>query len=444
MVSRLWAWIKRHPSAFVTALIIAVGTVLVMACVKEDMAEDMVKIPGKTQEFTILVEYAWILVLIAGIICFWFGQRRLFQEEKGETAEQKEANGRIGHNLLVRLLLGNPTRGPIKISQLSLWIILLLLSVILSLWLHGDKTLTIIVSVISIWFLTAGISEIVAKPPHRGVYALLRKRTNTEMDEGYIFLCPILETAYPVNIQKRDYDVKPENVRTKDNTEFSMRISISWRPDPDRLNTFLEVGETNIISLLDSFVQEQVRIFFYEKPDYKPSTRMVESMDVGGAITIEMEKPYLQEPWEQALGMRKDVVDLLVKKLTGSKDGREGLSSGKGLPDREGWGIRILNVYLGPMKLTGPTAQAAEQREKEVAERRAEKFEKETESDQALVLVTMAKKAKYDLDYGTALRLVLDYKATMEGRGFVLPGTHQVLADILKAFLDRRGGTDRG
>ncbi len=322
------------------------------------------------------------------------------------------------------------------------------------LWLGGTMLLVIAA-------FAKSFAVVTEDPPHRAVYVFARARTETEFNEGLVFIVPLLEKLIPVNVVKRDYDAK-HVVRTRDNAELTVRVQIAWNPDPDRLKRFLQVGKVQ--KLLDGLVEETLRDFFYNKvaPEELQEERRKKKYEVRrkllGDLTgkeqellaVEMAKPEnqraitsdgvyahfivwqleIQQPWESALAIEKQLKDTLLRALT--DNGVEAFNVDTGAPDNQSWGIRILNVFPGEIKPVGRTADAADKKAQEVAERRAETFETETETQQAVILMQEADKVRQPISFEEALRRVQDYKATREGHGFALPGVASSFIEIAR------------
>lgn len=352
-------------------------------------------------------------------------ERRLALARLHELQKEEKKGG----NVIRRLFVGDPTVGPISITQFSMWILIGFIGMVMF-TARTNPYVGIVAFMFLLAFLRSGITTIENNPPHRGVLTRFGKRTEVEIDEGLVFLCPIVEDVIPVNVRKRDYDVKILDVRSKDDSPLDVKVSLAYIPDPDRLKRFLQVGNENIVSLIDSLVQQEIRIFLYDKTDWQIAERK----------TLDGKERYLQQPYQSALGLRRGLVDLLFNSITEASNGRSDLDPEVGLADTQGWGVRFLNIYIGPIHLGGKLADAAEKRAIENAEREAEVFEKETDSLAASKLIEMAKKLhEVDLSYDQALQLVLDYKATNAGHGFALPSVSvKMVADILSRLVGGR------
>ena len=379
---------------------------------------------GGGNAMLLLLPLLWLVIAIPSIAR---GTRRLRQIED-------ENRARRGNALLARLVVGNPSIGAIAITQLALWFLVVILSFALVAFLAGKVLLVGAALLLLVGFLYAGHEVIPAEIPHRGVLTFLGKRTEVEMDEGLVLFFPFVESAFLVNIQKRDRDIVVRDVRTQDDAPLDVKVSVAWTPDPDRLRKYLQVGDKNIISLMESLVEQEVRIFFYGVPTWKLSEERI--VDKQGT-----KERALLEPYQVALGMREKLTDLLINGMTAAINGRDALKAditagGTGLQDNQGWAIRFQNTYVGPIVLTGPLAEAAARRSTEAAERHGEVFEKETEALAAAELVAKYKLASgHDLDPAYALSLVMEYKAIMAGNGKVVSlSLSRVPTDVLEVL----------
>ncbi len=364
---------------------------------------------------------------------------RKLRGDRVDGEEKKGMTEKTGKTVLARLLFGNPTAGGISVSQLSLWFLIGLTGLVVALFCSRQFLPGALVGIVWAVMLRAGITAIPNDPPHRGVLTFRGDRTEVELNEGWVFLLPVFEGLITVNVQKRDYDVDVVDVRSKDDSPIDVRVSVAYTPDPDRLKRFLQVGVTNIESLIDSLTQQEVRIFTYERTDWEVDERPTLRIDKNGKGVRDTES-YMRQPYQMALALRRELVDLLFNQLTEAENGKDdlNLNPDKGLADTQGWGVRFLNIYVGPIHLGGKLAEAAEKRAIENAERAAEVFEKETEWQAAQALVTAAKASGVTLDDKEALRLVLDYKATNAGHGFALPGMSTAIAEIVTRLIARR------
>lgn len=380
----------------------------------------------------LLLPLLWLIIAIPAI---GRGTRRLRQVEDDGRARQ-------GSTLIGRLLFGNPTLGAISITQIALWFIIINLSfatvaLLVENWavLSGSLLLMVLM-------LYKGHEVIPAETPHRGALTFLSKRTEVEMDEGLVLFFPFLESAFLVNIQKRERDIVVRDVRTQDDAPLDVKVSTAWTPDPDKLRQFLQVGDKNIIGLMESLVEQEVRIFFYNVPTWDLSEERI--IDKRGN-----RERALREPYQVALGMREQLTDILINQMTTAENGREALKAslatgGAGLPDNQSWAIRFQNIYVGPIVLTGTLAAAAARRSTEAAERHGEVYEKETEALAAAELVKKYKaESGHDLDPAYALNLVMEYKAIMAGNGQVvslsLSRVPKGVLEVLERILGKRG-----
>jgi regulator of protease activity HflC (stomatin/prohibitin superfamily) len=103
-------------------------------------------------------------------------------------------------------------------------------------------------------------------------------------------------------------------------------------------------------------------------------------------------------------------------------------------------GIILLRFNIGEIEAIGELAKTMEYREKEEQERRGEIFEIETDLMKAEKIIKTAKEKGEELSLRDAYQIVMEWKATHEGRGFTIPGLSPTVTEILRKVLGERRG----
>lgn len=220
-------------------------------------------------------------------------------------------------------------------------------------------------------FFLQSLRKIPADPPHKGAITILGERTGKIRDEGW-GLFPLYPWWYgyiPVNMEKKNQDLIPREVRTaEDMAEIEVAVSLTWRPDsdigPDGQSYLIEYlnsgGENGIKSILEDVVEEAVREFAAD-PTRMPNT------------------------WEDAVKMRKEFLAEIVISILGKDPTQTSqqeinettaeLRRGNGKMKLETLGIVLNRVNITHIRPKGKLAAAAELEATEKRERKAEVIE---------------------------------------------------------------------
>jgi len=146
--------------------------------------------------------------------------------------------------------------------------------------------------------LALGIKFIPADPPHKGIVTRFGERTKVTKDEGLRYVIPLIDGIIPVNVEKKNYDLPTETVRTPDLAELEIPISLTWTPHKDYLREYLNSGgEEGVNNILSDVVRERVR----------------------GWAMNHQEGP---QTFKEALGAREDAVEILIKAVSGKEIGK--------------------------------------------------------------------------------------------------------------------------
>ena len=202
--------------------------------------------------------------------------------------------------------------------------------------------------------LLACLRSIPARPPHVGMVMIRGKRIPKILPEGWHLLWPFFPFWYDaitVNVEKRNVDLHPKNVRTLDKAELVMEISITYSPNKKKPKALMEYidtgGAQNVNNILEDIVEERSRLFAIKKT------------------------------WADALEAGEDVIKHLIQEIARAKTDItiEKIRKGNGVAEIPGLGIVLHRFNIGTIWLKGRLAEQAELEAVEKRERDAEKVE---------------------------------------------------------------------
>ncbi|MFZ2299662.1 MAG: SPFH domain-containing protein [Candidatus Moraniibacteriota bacterium] len=232
-----------------------------------------------------------------------------------------------------------------------------------------------------------GLKEVPANPPSAGLLTVWGTRTSTALREGYHLLAPYFPFFLDVIVvnmttvnqdfvsqffckvnEKEDgkgemdkKDEKPESFRA--GIQVSLTSAITWRPDEDRLDVFLNnKGEAGVKSILDDILPQVLRI--------EGTRHTFESLTAG----------------------RDKLIDAIILLLVGEdyhdltpaeKTARRNEMKNGGKKDILGLGITIFKVNVGEPDPGESSKKDIENLAKEQFQRRGEVYEVSTEIAQA-------------------------------------------------------------
>jgi regulator of protease activity HflC (stomatin/prohibitin superfamily) len=226
-----------------------------------------------------------------------------------------------------------------------------------------------------------GTLVIEALPAHMGLVTVWGRPTGAYKTSGITLIAnffPFSFNVLPIEVERVNIDFAPFNVPCRltavapslagtvpaeSGGVVSMRISISYRPDPERFPMFVESGlHAGATKDLDDVVPTALRQIGEE--------RTWEQLQFGkGPLTGELVEL---------------LTDAFVLGLPKAEQSNFFVQMAKhGERDRRGLGIRILTVNIVEIMPLGELADAARQKAVEVQERRAEIYEEETILEQA-------------------------------------------------------------
>jgi regulator of protease activity HflC (stomatin/prohibitin superfamily) len=196
--------------------------------------------------------------------------------------------------------------------------------------------------------------EIPARPPHVGLVTIRGERIPKILPEGwYLFwpFPPFWYSAITVNVEKKNVDFTPKNVRTADKAELIMEISVTYSPNTKKPRALIDYmnagGSEKINDILDDIIRERIRLFAIKKS------------------------------WTGALEAGEEVIKHLIQEITGAKTDVDidKIRKGNGVAEIPGLGIILHRLNIGTVWLKGKLAEKAETEAVEIREREAEKVE---------------------------------------------------------------------
>lgn len=335
---------------------------------------------------------------------------------------------------------------------------------------------------LSLAFILQGLRQIPATPPHVGLLKIFGQRTDAVAKEGWRFfpLTPWWFDVVLIKIEKVNQDLLSQRLRSPELAELEVPVSITWSPDAESgvsLIQFLNSGgEGGVSNIFSDIIRERLRewaISEIEGPgDWQELMRAGEEASaillkavlgdelarIPSPIPTAVLKRYLDHPsqpflqsdrknwgehWEEIMrSLPSDPAELqLLKDAVGDRWKLvQMVRRGNGDFRKRELGIVIHRLNVGEIKVLGKLAEAAEQQPKEKQERRGEIFEVETDLQKAQMLVDAAKTAGETLSLQQAYQVVMEWKATREGRGFTIPGVAPAVAQIAEALFSKMMG----
>lgn len=330
-------------------------------------------------------------------------------------------------------------------------------------------------------FIFQGLKKIQADPPHKGVLTIWGKRQKEVLSEGLHFF-PFYRLWYnfiPVKVEKINYDLKPDSIRTTDRAELAMDIGITFTPA--ELIPFLDSGgEEGVKKILDDIIPECVRQWAFSKeegpqdwgeamgaredaiaillkailgeelttiPNYAqliPTPIWLKYFKKPRGILLKKDKEIAGDSWEKVDDLylngnwtqeQKDELEKAVEKRRGEINQTR---KGNGKIVHPDLGIAINRLNIGQIKTKGELEKVAELQVKEEEERKGEIFEVDTDLIKAEKLVEAAKKAGQNINITQAFQIIMEWKTAREVKGaysFTIPGLSPAITEIAKKFL---------
>lgn len=203
-------------------------------------------------------------------------------------------------------------------------------------------------------FLYFGLRKIPAAPPHVGLVTIWGERIDEVRKEGWRLFAPFFPFLYDailVDVEKKEKDFLPEDVRSEEKAELAINNAITWTPDkdvPQNLKEYINVGgRKGVEDILEDIIGEACRQYAVARG------------------------------WEKVLATRDELAMTIIEALTGQTGEplREALKRGNGIAKIPSLGIVLNRFNVGKIGLLGKLAKDAEKIADEERERDAEKVE---------------------------------------------------------------------
>lgn len=228
-------------------------------------------------------------------------------------------------------------------------------------------------------FIFQGLRQIPADPPHRGIPTFRGERYPKILGEGWRFL-PFYNVPYIgygvilVKIEKINFDLTEERVRTPDLAEVRIPVSVTFQPDYEAAENgygmgLIEYANTGGVSGVKGILSDIIR---QELREWAVNFTVV---DKKGRRRIEKLGEWFDvvKAQDEAVGRLIKAVAGVDKILTDEEIAR--IRQGNGAERHPALGIIINRLNVGEIEALGELAKTAEQRAKEKQQRAGEEVE---------------------------------------------------------------------
>ena len=268
-------------------------------------------------------------------------------------------------------------------------------------------------SIVGLWGLTFIVISVVllffclrkfpATPPYVGLVTIWGERKPVIKKEGWRILAPFppfMIDGIPVNVEKKNKDFHPKDVRTLEQAELEIEISVTWTPDKDTGENLIEYinagGRENVENILDDIIEEKIREFAIDKG------------------------------WQDCLRAKADIAKVLIKEITGIEEDIQitQIRRGNGLAKIPSLGIVLNRLNIGTMKPKGKLAEESERIALEQREMEAEAIELKHVKERTKELQEVGLSAKdaveiVQTERGKVKKEIKEYKGFRDiGEGF--------------------------
>lgn len=295
---------------------------------------------------------------------------------------------------------------------------------------------TWIVLPLVVLFIYNGLKKIPAKPPNKAILVFLGKRLKVVLTEGWKFfpIHPFLFDFILIKVEKVNYDLEPQQVRTPDRAMISIQASITWTPgiedSPESYIAYLNSGgEEGVKKIIHDIIEDRTKTWagsnregpstWMEAQAMKDDAHLVLAKSILGDALTSIPKEFQGVPtstWMRFLdqpqsepteydanprnGWASRGIDAagrptwdwngLQTKFSGyspidqnelkdavkaRRDDTRKIREGKANFGDESLGITIVRFTINDLKVEGEVARAAELEEKERRERDADAME---------------------------------------------------------------------
>jgi len=279
----------------------------------------------------------------------------------------------------------------------------------------------------TIIFFAISLRHIPADPPHIAVVTLLGQRLKKIKKEGYRLFpfYPVIYNAVLINMTKKNQDLPPQVVRTRDLAELEISVSLTWTPNEDYAIEYLNHGgENGVKNILADMVRERLREW---------------------AISVDRG----HKDWEEALRAQDEATTMLMKEIAGlpsdlSKEKQKEIimkiRTGDGVQPIPQLGITLNRLNIGEIKPEGELARVAELMVKEQKEREGEKVEISHAMDRIQEIMD-----KLGCSYTQAIELFQTERGKVskkitEIKGSVSDDVRKAVERIIETWQSKKGG----
>jgi len=259
--------------------------------------------------------------------------------------------------------------------------------------------------VIGLSLLIKCLRYIPATPPNIGLVTIFGERKPKVLREGWHLLWPFFPFWYNailVNVEKKNKDFHPKSVRTNEQVELEVEVSITYTPDKDNpKNTMKYInagGKTGVENILDDIVEEQTREFAIKKT------------------------------WVDCLAANEEIAKLLIEEIAGvtKEVGIKKIRRGDGIKKIPSLGIVLNRLNIGTIWVKGRLGEEAELKAREERHMEAERVEFQHVRDRAKeikdVLGISGKDAieVVQTERGKVTKTITEYKGLEKVKGLPL------------------------
>ena len=213
--------------------------------------------------------------------------------------------------------------------------------------------LGIVLILVTAIFLVVCLMKVPNDPVHFAVVTIWGERKEKIKREGLRLranFLPFMLNLLLINTEKRNEDVQPKNVKSKEFAGVGMQISYTYTPDEENAIEFINSGkDKGVKNILDDVIEEAARRW---------------------AIKI---------GWKDCLGAEQEATEELLDKILGVKDEEAiaNLRRANGKTKMLALGIIINRFNVGTIEIKGKLGQLIEKIAMEAVDREAEIVELE-------------------------------------------------------------------
>lgn len=211
--------------------------------------------------------------------------------------------------------------------------------------------LGIVLVLVGAIFLVVCLMKVPNDPVHFAVVTIWGERKEKTKREGLRLranFLPFMLDLLLINAEKRNEDVQPKDVKSKEFAGIGMQISYTYTPDEENAIEFINSGkDKGVKNILDDVIEEAARRW---------------AVKIG---------------WKNCLGAEQEATEELLDKVLGVKDKKAivNLRRANGKIKMPALGIIINRFNVGTIEIKGKLGQLIEKIAMEAVDREAEKIE---------------------------------------------------------------------